>query len=127
MDKITLIKSNGFIDVIESDIEISDDYVDMEVIKGVAQGDPNGPPTYVNGYGRVLDKIEETRRQQGNNEMEMAIPEWWETKRIGGGALKIKTAKNNVRRRPHGDTQNKTKKWDQTQKRSSARTNQTNS
>lgn len=35
MDKITAIKCNGFIDIIESDIEISDEYVDMENIENV--------------------------------------------------------------------------------------------
>lgn len=42
MDKITLIKSNGFIDIIESDIEISDDYVDMESIENILSDYENG-------------------------------------------------------------------------------------
>jgi hypothetical protein len=33
MDKIILIKCNGFIDIISSDIEISDDFVEMESIE----------------------------------------------------------------------------------------------
>jgi hypothetical protein len=42
MDKITLIKTNGFIDVIESDIEISDDYVDMENIENTLSNYDDG-------------------------------------------------------------------------------------
>ena len=30
--------------------------VEMKIIRGVAQGDPNGPPMYVNGYEEVLEK-----------------------------------------------------------------------
>ena len=67
--------------------------LDMEVITGVAQGDPNGPPTYVNGYERVLKNIEESRKTQGNNEMELKMPNWWETTLIGGGSMPITTAK----------------------------------
>ena len=39
---------------------IEGEHLDMEVITGVAQGDPNGPPTFVNGYGAVLKDIEKT-------------------------------------------------------------------
>ena len=72
---------------------VEDGKVDMKVVTGVAQGDPNGPQTYVNGYGRVLKTIEELRKEQGNKEMELKMPKWWSTTLIGGAPLNIKTAK----------------------------------
>ena len=33
--------------------KVENGQVDMRVVTGVAQGDPIGPQTYVNGYGRV--------------------------------------------------------------------------
>ena len=67
--------------------------LDMEIIKGVAQGDPNGPPMYVNGYRAVLKDIEKERAKDNVKEMEMAMPEWWPKKLIGGKDVVLKTAK----------------------------------
>jgi hypothetical protein len=72
---------------------IEGEHLDMEVITGVAQGDPNGPPTFVNGYGAVLKDIEFSRKQEGNNEMELKMPRWWHKTLIGGEPIPIKTAK----------------------------------
>jgi hypothetical protein len=67
--------------------------VDMEVGTGVAQGDPNGPPMYVNGYEEVLEKIEDKRESNNQSEMTIAMPEWWHVKKEGGKSLEMKTAK----------------------------------
>jgi hypothetical protein len=67
--------------------------VDMVVGTGVAQGDPNGPPMYVNGYEEVLEKIEEKRENKNQSEMKIAMPDWWHVKKEGGKNLEMKTAK----------------------------------
>ena len=67
--------------------------VDMKVDTGVAQGDPNGPPMYVNGYEEVLEKIEEKRGLQNQTEMPMEMPNWWQIKKEGGKNLKRNTSK----------------------------------
>ena len=67
--------------------------VDMKIVKGVAQGDPNGPPMYVNGYEEVLERIEEIREQKGQKEITLQMPEWWTTKMQGGEAITLKTSK----------------------------------
>ncbi len=72
---------------------IEGEHLEMEVITGVAQGDPNGPPTFVNGYGAVLKSIENSRSKEGNNEMELTMPRWWHATLIGGEPIPIKTAK----------------------------------
>ncbi len=65
----------------------------MKTVKGVAQGDPNGPPMYVNGYEEVLENIETMRAERGQKEMELEMPEWWKTKRAGGLTIMLPTSK----------------------------------
>ena len=67
--------------------------VEMKIVKGVAQGDPNGPPMYVNGYEEVLENIENIRAERGQKEIELEMPEWWKTKREGGWAITLPTSK----------------------------------
>ena len=55
---------------------IEGECLDMVVVNGVAQSDPNGPPTYVNGYAAVLKDIDKQRQEDGNTEMELKMPEW---------------------------------------------------
>jgi exonuclease III len=67
--------------------------VEMKIVKGVAQGDPNGPPMYVNGYEEVLENIESIRAEKGQKEITLQMPEWWKTKRMGGEPITLPTSK----------------------------------